>query len=248
MCGRFGLITTPDATAEVFDLTAIDSFPPRYNIAPSQPILMVINASELTGGGEGRTAMLARWGLIPAWVKDGRDFPLLFNARSESAAEKPAFRGAMRHFRALVPASGFFEWRRTGGRDTAQPYWIRPRHGGLIALAGLMSPWQGADGTELDTGTILTTAASGVVAKLHERSPVVIMPDDFERWLDCRTLEPRHVADLLRPPPDDFFEAFPVSKAVSNARNLGADLIAPIGPALLPDAPEAGSDAQMDLF
>nr|WP_272210853.1 SOS response-associated peptidase family protein [Marinicella sp. W31]MDC2876770.1 SOS response-associated peptidase family protein [Marinicella sp. W31] len=86
------------------------------------------------------------------------------------------------------------------------------------------------------------------MAKLHDRSPVIVMPEDFERWLDCRTLEPRHVADLLSPPPDDFFEAFPVSKAVSNARNLGADLIEPIGPPLEPDQPDAGSGAQMDLF
>lgn len=247
MCGRFGLMASPGEVAEAFDITGIDPFPPRYNIAPSQPVLMIVSASELTGGGEGRNALLVRWGLIPAWVKDAREFSLLCNARSETAAEKPAFRGSMRHFRTLVPASGFFEWRRTGETGGAQPYWIRPRHGGVIAFAGLMSPWLGADGTEIDTGAILTTAASGVVAHIHERSPVVIAPENYERWLDCRNNEPRHVADLLKSPPADFFEAFPVSKAVSNARNLGADLVEPVGPPL-EGRPEEEEPGQMDLF
>ena len=247
MCGRFGLIASPEEVEEAFDITAVDPFPPRYNIAPSQPILMIVSASELTGGGEGRNALLVRWGLIPAWVKDPKDFSLLFNARSETAAEKPAFRGSMRHFRTLVPASGFFEWRRTGEKGGAEPFWIRPRQGGLIAFAGLMSPWLGADGTEIDTGTILTAASSGVISHIHERSPVVILPEDYERWLDCRGHEPRDVADLLKPPPADFFEAFPVAKAVSNARNLGADLIEPIGPAL-ERAPDENGPGQMDLF
>ncbi|AJY46612.1 SOS response-associated peptidase [Martelella endophytica] len=247
MCGRFGLITTPEAVGEAFDLTGVDPFPPRYNIAPSQPILMVADATEALGGrGVGRTMLLARWGLIPAWVKDAKDFPLLFNARSESVIEKPAFRGAMRHFRALVPASGFYEWRRTAAGS--EPFWVRPRHGGLIAFAGLLSPWMGADGTELDTGTILTTEATGVMAKIHERQPVIILPEDYPRWLDCRTQEPRHVADLLKPPPPGFLEAIPVSKAVSNARNMGPQVQEPIGPPLAADDELPPEGGQMDLF
>lgn len=246
MCGRFGLITSPDAVADAFDLTGIDPFPARYNIAPSQPVMMVLNASDAVGGGEGRKALLVRWGLLPSWLKDATDFPLLFNARAETLAEKNAFRGSLRHFRALVPATGFFEWRRHG--DGAEPYWITPRDGGVIGFAGLVSPWMGADGTEVDTGTIITTRSSGVVCGIHARAPVIIAPDDYERWLDCRTQEPRHVADLLRPAPDDFFEAVPVSRAVNNVRNVSAEIIKPVGPALVARPTGLKNSDQLDLF
>ncbi|TCT31450.1 SOS response-associated peptidase [Martelella mediterranea] len=246
MCGRFGLITSPDLLKDFFELSGIDHFPPRFNIAPSQPVMMVVNASDAVGGGQGRKLLLVRWGLLPSWLKDGKDFPLLFNARSETAAEKATFRGSMRHFRALVPASGFFEWRK--GRDGAQPYWVQPRGGGLMAFAGLISPWMGADGTEVDTGTILTTKASGVLRQVHERAPVIIAPENFERWLECRYQEPRHVSDLLKPQSDDFFEAWPVSKAVNNVRNMDASLIEPAGPALQVNIPNHENKSQLDLF
>ncbi|WP_176083988.1 SOS response-associated peptidase [Martelella sp. HB161492] len=247
MCGRFGLISDPASVAAYFDLTAIEPFPPRYNIAPSQPVLMIANASDALGlRGEGRAAFLVRWGLIPAWVKDAGDFPLMFNARAETAATKASFRGALRHFRSLVPASGFFEWRRQED-GPSQPFWIRPRDGGLMAFAGLMSPWMGADGTEVDTGTILTTKSSGIVRSIHERAPVIIQPENFERWLDCRTQEPRHVADLMKPVAEDFFEAIPVSAAVNNVRNMGENLIEPAGPAEIA-RPRAKKNGQLDLF
>src|SRR5690606_27281324 len=110
-----------------------------------------------------RRAMLARWGFIPGWVKDPKQFPLLINARAETAAGKASFRAAMRHRRVLVPASGFYEWKGTGRKD-AQPYWVRPRHGGIVAFGGLMETWAEPGGAEIDTAAILTCVATGAVA------------------------------------------------------------------------------------
>lgn len=225
MCGRFALTATPDQTAAFLGLDRVEEFPARYNIAPTQPILMAMAAEPRAPGSNlpDRQAFLARWGLIPSWVKDIKNFPLLFNARSEEAAEKASFRTAMRHRRALVPASGFYEWRkRAGGKG--EPYWIRPRHGGLVAFAALMEPYLEPGGSEVDTGAIMTTAASPDIAHIHERMPVVIEPEQFSRWLDCRTREPRDVADLLRPAKEDFFEAIPVSDLVNKVANTGPQL------------------------
>ena len=227
MCGRFALIEKPEVVAESFGLAALEDFPPRYNIAPSQPILLVADGEAPPPGGNetGRRALLARWGFLPGWVKDPRDFPMLINARAETAAEKPSFRAAMRHRRVLVPASGFYEWRRSGEKDAkGEPFWIRPRRGGVIGFAGLMETWASADGSEVDTAAIVTTAANRLLKPLHDRMPVVIMPEDFSRWLDCRTQEPRDVVALMRPAPEDFFEAIPVSDKVNRVSNTGPDV------------------------
>lgn len=225
MCGRFALTATPDQTAAFLGLAELEEFPARYNIAPTQPVLMAL-AGPLGMPGSNlpdRQPMLVRWGLIPAWVKDTREFPLLINARSESAAQKASFKTAMRHRRALVPASGFYEWRQAGGRK-GQPYWIRPRRGGLVAFAGLIETYAEPGGSEMDTGAIMTTAANAALSHIHDRMPVVIGEQDFARWLDCRTQEPRDVADLLRPIEPDFFEAIPVSDLVNKVANTGPEI------------------------
>lgn len=243
MCGRFSLTASPEAVRELFGLLELEDFPARYNIAPTQPILAIVAGDKHESGSNlpERRAVLLRWGLTPGWVKDPKDFPLLINARAETAADKASFRAAMRHRRVLVPASGFYEWHRPGkGSDApAQAYWIRPRNGGIVAFAGLMEIWASADGSEVDTGAILTTAANATVAPIHDRMPVVIAPEDFARWLDCRTQEPRAVADLLRPAEPDLFEAIPVSNKVNSVRNMGPDLQDPVAPALAPAAPAA---------
>lgn len=251
MCGRFALTATPDQT-ETFVGAEIEAFPPRYNIAPTQPVLMVVSTGPHAPGSNqpNRRSLLVRWGLIPGWVKDTRQFPLLFNARSEEAAEKASFRAAMRHRRALVPATGFYEWRKgPGGRG--QAYWVRPRHGGLIAFAGLLEPYLEPGGAEMDTGAILTTGANADIAHIHERMPVVIEPRDFSRWLDCLNQEPRHVADLLRARPPGFWEAIPVSDRVNKVTNTGpeiqerGEMSAPPPKAKIDRATD---DAQMKLF
>lgn len=225
MCGRFSLTVSRDELEAAFGLAGLDAFPPRYNIAPTQPILMIMTGETPPPGSNrpDRKALLVRWGLLPSWVKDPGNFQLLINARSETATEKPSFRTAMRHHRALIPASGFYEWRRDGNRKL-QAYWIRPKHGGIVAFGALMETWSDKHGSEMDTGCILTTGANETLRAIHDRMPVVIQPEDYARWLDCKSQEPRHVADLLRPAQADFFEAIPVSDKVNKVSNLGPEL------------------------
>ncbi|WP_295811849.1 SOS response-associated peptidase [uncultured Nitratireductor sp.] len=225
MCGRFALNDTPDAVQSLLAVTDFEPFPPRYNIAPTQPILMALSGPTRAAGSNlpARQSVLVRWGLIPSWAKNPADLSLLFNARSETAAEKASFRTAMRHRRALVPANGFYEWRRVGSKR-AEPYWIRPRDGGLIAFAGLMESWSEPGGAEMDTGAILTTEANEDLRGIHHRMPVVIKPEDFDRWLDCLNREPRHVGDLMKPAEPGFFEAVPVSDRVNKVANAGPEL------------------------
>jgi putative SOS response-associated peptidase YedK len=224
MCGRFALTASPEEVAALFGYLDAEDFPPRYNIAPTQPIAIVRREKGA------RHFALVRWGLVPAWVKDPKGFKLLFNARSETAAERAAYRGAMKYRRCLVPASGFYEWRHGPGKEK-QPYWIRPREGGAIGFAGLWETWNDRDGGEIDSGVILTTDANGALAPIHDRMPVVIRPADFERWLDVDEFRPADVADLLVPAPDDLFEAIPVSSRVNTARFDDPELQTPVAAA-----------------
>lgn len=225
MCGRFAVTVTPEQLEELLGVIEIEDFPPRYNVAPTQPILVVVAGPTREPGSNlpARKALLARWGFIPGWARDPKAMPLLINARSETAAEKNSFRAAMRHRRALIPASGFYEWKRVGGK-AKQAYWIRPRDGGPVAFGGLMETWSEPGGSEIDTAAILTTEANSAIAPIHDRMPVVIRPQDYERWLDCVTREPRDVADLLRPVDPDFFEAVPVSDLVNKVANMGPEV------------------------
>lgn len=222
MCGRFALVDDVSEVVRAFDLTITPArHAARYNIAPTQPMLTII-----ADGAGTRVPLLVRWGLIPSWVDDPADFTLLLNARSETAATKPSFRNAMRHRRTLIPASGFYEWRRYAGGS--QPYWVRPRDGGVIGFAGLMETYADPNGSEIDTGCIVTTEANETFAPIHHRLPVVIQPQDFDTWLNCRTSEPRDVQHLMRPVQDDFFEAIPVGSAVNKVANAGPDIQAPV--------------------
>jgi putative SOS response-associated peptidase YedK len=252
MCGRFAFTGTPEELVEALGVADAEDFPPRYNIAPTQPILLVIAGNRRVTGSNlpDRRTMLARWGLIPAWAKDPGHLPLNINARAETAADKPSFKAAMRHRRVLVPASGFYEWRRDG-RDRAQPYWVRPRHGGIVAFGGLMETYAEPGGSEIDTAAILTTAASRDISEIHDRMPVVIAPENFERWLDCRTSEPRDVADLARTPEEGLFEAVPVSDRVNKVANTGPELQERVEPApgvAAARKQEPGANRQLMLF
>lgn len=225
MCGRFSITATAEDVEELFGIDEVEAFPPRYNIAPTQPILMVRQRSL---GGEGanrpdREALLVRWGLIPSWVKDVKAFPLLINARSETVIEKNSFRAAIRHRRTLVPASGFYEWKRSGEKKS-QAYWVRPRNGGLVAFAALMETYLAPDGSEIDTGAILTAESNREFMPIHDRMPVVIHPADFDRWLDVKGHEPRQVSDLFVSLEPGFFEAVPVSDKVNKVANAGPDV------------------------
>lgn len=248
MCGRFGLTV---AWSEMFDYFALirpvdagPEMPPRYNIAPTQPIVTV-----RAGFDGGREALLARWGLMPSWVKDPKNFTTLINARTETVTEKPSFKTAIRHRRILIPATGFYEWQRFGKGKKSQPYWVQSNEDTIVAFGGLMETWAGANGSEIDTACILTTDANSSFSKIHHRLPLVIRQSDFDRWLDCKTQEPRDVEDLMQPVEDDYFQAIPVSDAVNKVANDNASIQLPVEPVDLRSEDSDGSkNEQMDLF
>lgn len=243
MCGRLALDTDFSDFPEPFRLVrnVWRDMPPRLNIAPTQPLAMIINNTL----GE-REGLLVRWGFVPAWVKDPKDFSLIINARCETAFEKPSFKSAMRHRRALVPASGFYEWKRFGKGRKSQAYWVRPRDGGFVTFGALMETWSGANGSEVDTGCIMTTDANSSFSEIHHRLPLVVHPRDIDRWLDCKTQEPRDVLDLMAPVDDDYFEAIPIGDEVNKVANTDASIQQRVEPRV--EAAEPDEEEQLSMF
>ena len=248
MCGRFAIVHPAKQMEELFGVAGVEDFPPRYNVAPTQPVLVVTSAMMRPEGSNlpDRDARLMRWGLLPAWVKDPKDFPLLINARGETAATKASFRAAMRHRRCVVPASGFYEWQRDKVSGQSQPFWVPPAAGGMVAFAGLWETWYGADGSEVDTVAIVTAAAPPNLAKIHHRSPVTLSLDDLPRWLDCRTYSPADVSDLIVPPRPGIYAPVPVSDRVNKVANADPDVQAPVEPKPFVTGEANGSLASMD--
>jgi putative SOS response-associated peptidase YedK len=226
MCSRYFLTSPPEAVRAAFGHAEAPPFPPRYNIAPTQPVLIV-----RLDHAHRRELQLVRWGLLPSWVKDPAKISMLINARAETAAEKPSFRGGMRHRRCLVPADGYYEW--TGQAGARQPFMLRPVGGGPIALAGLWEHWLGADGSEIETMAILTVPANATVARIHERMPVILASENYEAWLDVRSGRSNEVEKLLRPAPDELLEVVEVSPKLNNPRNEGAEAQEIVGRMLL---------------
>lgn len=226
MCGRFLFTSPPEAARHAFAAPVTRNFPPRWNIAPTQPIALV-RADEKRA----REFALARWGFIPSWAK--KDYfekvgtkPLI-NARGETVAEKPTFRNAFKRRRCLIPADGFYEWRTEDG--ARQPYLIRPVEDGLFAFGGIWETAVDPDGGEIDTAAIVTTAAGPDIASLHNREPLVIAPENYERWLDPDELSAPDAMTMIHAAPQGFWRFHPVSKAVNNARNEGETLAREIG-------------------
>ncbi|HUI15740.1 MAG TPA: SOS response-associated peptidase [Xanthobacteraceae bacterium] len=235
MCGRYVIISTPEAIRALFGYAEQPNFPPRYNVAPTQPIPIV----RLVDGR--RSFALMRWGLLPSWVKDPKTFPLLINARGESVLEKPAFRNAMRRRRCLIPTDGFYEWQvgeNAGGPK--RPYFVRAKkdaagHISPLAFAGLYETWTGPNGEELDSAAIVTTAANRTLAAIHDRMPVFVPREAFDLWLDCANVEANVAAALIRPAADDLLEAYEISTAVNRVANDSEALIQPqTGPVARP--------------
>ena len=176
MCGRYTVTATPEVLRALFGYPEQPNFPPRFNIAPTQPIAIV----RLMDGK--RQFALVRWGLLPSWVKDPKAFTLLINARGETVCEKPAFRAAMKRRRCLIPADGFYEWQAAAGRK--QPFYVRAKSGAPFAFAGLWETWEGPNGEELDTAAIVTTRANRALSPIHDRMPVVVPPEAFNKCGD----------------------------------------------------------------
>jgi putative SOS response-associated peptidase YedK len=230
MCGRFAITLPPEAVRTFFDYVEQPNFPPRFNIAPTQPIPVVI-AREYTGGAE-RHFRLVRWGFLPGFVKDPKTFPLIINARADGIAEKASFRAAFKRRRCLVIADGFYEWRIVGPKQSKQPYLIRPIDRSPMGFAGLYETYMDSTGGEIDTACIITTEANTVMSFVHDRMPVVIPREAFARWLDNDTTTPATALGLLRPSPEDLLELVPISGAIGRVANDGEALQIPIGRAL----------------
>ena len=223
MCGRYVITTSPEQLRQYFSYDERPNMPARYNIAPTQPVPVVLADNET------RHFQLIRWGFLPSWLKDPRGFPLLINARAETVTEKAAFRNAIRRRRCLLPADGYYEWQTEGSRK--QPFYIRPQAGGPMALAGIAETWTGPNGEEVDTVAIITAEANADLAVLHHRTPVVIAPEDFSLWLDCRNGDAREAISLLVPPAIGAFIWHPVSIAVNRVSNDTPSLLAPVSEA-----------------
>jgi putative SOS response-associated peptidase YedK len=198
----------------------LPSLQARYNIAPTQPVMVVRRAE----GGPGREMTACRWGLVPSWAKDPSIEGRAFNARSEGVAEKPMFRGPLRSKRCLVPADGFYEWAKAGPRK--QPHYIRRKDGSPFAFAGLWDAWASPDGTVLETCTILTTSPNAAVAPIHDRMPVILDRADYDRWLTREALVKELLA-LLRPCPAEVLTSHPVGPHVNRASNDGPECVRP---------------------
>ncbi|WP_404790727.1 SOS response-associated peptidase [Altericista sp. CCNU0014] len=218
MCGRFTLSQSPERVAEAFGLTEVPEFPPRYNIAPSQPVGVILQNRD-SGAREFR---LMVWGLIPAWVKDPSKFANLINARSETAAEKPSFRAAYKYRRCLIPADGFYEWQKVKS-GSKQPFLFTVGDRSLFAFAGLWESWN-----DIETCTILTTAANPLLRTVHDRMPVILNPEDYARWLDPTPREPQQLSGLLQPFPDKSMQAISVSTRINFAKVDDAQCIEPL--------------------
>ena len=226
MCGRFALTLPTDAAAQIFDAAVADGVAlraePRFNICPTTPV----EAVRLTDTGARELTRL-RWGFIPQWYKAVNGGPLLINARSETIATKPAFAKSARERRCLIPASGFYEWRKIDEK-TRQPFWVSPASGAnlpLIAFAGVWRDWEGPDGP-VRSCAIVTTAASKALSHIHHRAPLAIGSADWGLWLGE---EGRGAARLMNPPAEDFWDFHEVDRKVGSNKADGPELMAPLG-------------------
>ena len=225
MCGRFVLMTPGRSLAEQFGLKEEPLLDPRYNIAPTQLVAII----RLRPDNPQRMMVLVKWGLVPFWAKDHKIGPKLINARAETAAEKPAFRAAFKYRRCLIPADGFYEWKRRV-KGTKQPYLISASDGKPFAFAGLWEHWKNPDGEVLESCTILTTDSNELVQALHDRMPVILDEKDYDLWLDPDVKDPKILEPLLQSYPSDRMKSRPVSTRVNKADYDAPDCVEQIFP------------------
>ncbi len=246
MCGRFSITSPPQAVRAFFGYAGQPNFPPRHNIAPSQPVPIIRHERNLAGTIE-RRFILARWGFLPGFVKDPKGFPLLFNARSETLLQKASFKNAVKRRRCLFFADAFYEWRPGNKLAAPQPFLIRRSDRTMMAFAGLWETWMGPNGEELDTACIVTTAANGATAAIHSRLPAILEPSSFDLWLDTQTEHVDEALRLLRPPENDVLDFFEIGPAVNKVTNDSPEIQEPVSPVAAPtnapkrDVPEQGS-------
>jgi len=219
--------TNPSDVAQIFDAelregeaAALEELGPRYNVAPTQPIPVVVQRDD------GRAIELHRWGLVPSWAESAAAGARMINARAETVATTPAFRASFLRRRCLIPADGFYEWRREGKRK--QPFLIHTPDDALLAFAGLWAPWRDpGTGQWLLSAAVVTTTANAIVGELHNRMPVILGPEEWLLWIDPELRDEGLLQSVLRPAAEDLLELQPVSTLVNNANNEGAELLLP---------------------
>jgi putative SOS response-associated peptidase YedK len=221
MCGRFSVSLPPDEVARYFRISGpLPNFPPRYNMAPAQ-LAPIVRFNPETNT---RQLDLVRWGLIPSWAKDMKIGSNLINARVETVATKPAFKGACaKGRRCIVPANGFFEWQKLG--DRKQPMFITLKSGAPMGMAGLWENWKDPQGNWLRSFTIITGDPNELVAPVHNRMPVILRPDDYGLWLGETPADPEALRAACTPYPAEDMRAYPISTRVNSPKNDDADLL-----------------------
>lgn len=221
MCGRYSLYADYNVILNRFDIeeTALqeEEYKPSYNVAPSQQVLAIVN-----DGAKNRLGQL-KWGLIPPWAKDEKIGSKMINARSETVAEKPSFKGALRRKRCLVIADSFYEWKREEGKKI--PMLIKLKSGEPFAFAALWETWQSPDGKKVNSCTILTTGPNELMERIHDRMPVILTKEEEKIWLNPEIQDPDELKSLLKPFNSSGMEAFEVSNAVNSPKNNGPELI-----------------------
>jgi len=230
MCGRYAITLPPEAVRAYFGYRETPNFPPRYNIAPTQPIPVV--AAEPRSAGAVRHFQLMRWGFLPGFVKDPKGFPLIINARAETMADKPSYRAALQRRRCLVIADGFYEWRKGaapgGRREVSRPFLIRRVSGEPMGLAGLYETWCDPTGGEIDTACIITIPANSLAALVHDRMPAILEPGDFVPWLDVDGVRAARALAVLKPAAGAALELVEIGPAVNWVANDDVRLQQPI--------------------
>jgi putative SOS response-associated peptidase YedK len=222
MCGRFTLFLDPGELQDAFpDFLIEGDFPPRYNIAPTQPVAVIPNTPE-------KALDFYVWGLIPSWSKDPTIGNRLINARSETIMEKPSFRNSFKRKRCLILANGFYEWQSQPGTRSKTPYLIHLKSHEPFAFAGLWDTWFHGDGSEIRSCTIITTESNGLMKNIHTRMPVILPPDTYQQWLAPGEPNITKLLELLKPFDSSLMQAYPVSKLVNNPSNDVRDCILPV--------------------
>ena len=239
MCGRMTQTTDPAEVARIFDADSrvdedsVDA-QPRYNVAPTQPLMVVLQRAD-----EGRVVEQHRWGLIPSFAASARDGAKRINARAETIATSPSFRTSFVKRRCIVPSDGFYEWRRTGG--PRQPFFLHPPEDALLAMAGLWAVWKDPEtGLWVPSAAVVTTGANRLVSAIHDRMPVLLPREAWDDWLDPELDDREYLRSLLEPAPDDVLAMYPISTAVNNVRNEGPQLLTPVIAVEAPPLPLEG--------
>jgi putative SOS response-associated peptidase YedK len=221
MCGRFTLTVNPAEAQETFSSFSFpQKFAPRFNIAPTQPVLVIPNDDQ-------NTADFFVWGLIPMWAKDPGIGSRMINARAETLEEKPAFRSSLKYKRCLILADGFYEWKGAEGKKVKTPFFIHMKDRKPFAFAGLWDSWNSPDGSLVKSCTIITTEPNELTGIIHNRMPVILHPRDYAKWLNPSPQTPDQLKPLLKPFAADLMDAYPVSTLVNTPANDRPELVVP---------------------